>query len=616
MGVKQITFAGGLFLFVSALMPGSAGAVEQWRYPAVERVVAVADIHGAYDAFERILKQAGVLDESLGWSGGATHLVIVGDVLDRGADSRRAMDLIMRLESESAAQGGGVHLVLGNHELMNLTGDLRYVSAGEYSAFAQEEEPASREAALQRYLARVEAGEAESAVRTEFDRTFPPGFFAHRAAFASSGAYGAWLLNRPLMVIIGNTAFVHGGLSEAVAELGAEGLNTELAQHVVDYVQGMESLEAAGLLGAGDNFYDHPARIDEFAGRVAAGEVTWPEGAEAVANRVKELNLDLVFGPAGPAWYRGTVGCSRLIEQDRLMAVLERLGVERVVIGHTPTPSARVLSRLDGAVMRIDTGMLNDYYGGRAAAWILEGSQISVLYEDEQVAMEPTVQPRRVGARPPGMTAEGLEAFLLNASVVSRTAGEETERLTLTEGGLELEATFIPAPRSRFLPDVAAYRLDRLLGLDMVPATVARELDGELGSLQFVPGGVITEPQRQERGLGGGAWCPLGDQFPAMYVFDSLLFNEGRTPDRIRYSLEDFQLLLVGHDRSFGTNRGRPAHLAELSLELGPAWRSALGALTEALLTDRLGDVLDRRRIRALLQRRDALLESSATTGL
>jgi len=214
------------------------------------------------------------------------------------------------------------------------------------------------------------------------------------------------------------------------------------------------------------------------------------------------------------------------------------------------------------------------------------------------------------------MTAEDLEAFLLNASVVSRTAGEETEQLRLTEGGLELEATFIPAPRSRFLPDVAAYRLDRLLGLDMVPATVARELDGELGSLQFVPGGVITEPQRQERGLGGGAWCPLGDQFPAMYVFDSLLFNEGRTPDRIRYSLEDFQLLLVGHDRSFGTNRGRPAHLAELSLELGPTWRQALNALTEEVLTERLGDVLDRRRIRSLLQRRDALLESSSpTTG-
>ena len=96
-----------------------------------------------------------------------------------------------------------------------------------------------------------------------------------------------------------------------------------------------------------------------------------------------------------------------------------------------------------------------------------------------------------------------------------------------------------------------------------------------------------------------------------MYVFDSLIFNEGRTPDRIRYGQESFQLILVGHDRALGTSRGRPAHLEQVSLELGPAWHQALGALNEDVLTERLGDVLDRRRIRALLQRRDALLESS-----
>ena len=95
-----------------------------------------------------------------------------------------------------------------------------------------------------------------------------------------------------------------------------------------------------------------------------------------------------------------------------------------------------------------------------------------------------------------------------------------------------------------------------------------------------------------------------------MYAFDSLIFNEGRTPDRIRYSVENFQLILVGHDRSLGTDRGRPAHLAEIPLDLGPSWRRALSGLNEELLTEQLGDVLDRRRIRAVLQRRDALLES------
>jgi hypothetical protein len=244
---------------------------------------------------------------------------------------------------------------------------------------------------------------------------------------------------------------------------------------------------------------------------------------------------------------------------------------------------------------------------------ILEGPNASVLYGNEQVAEEPMEQPRRVGLRPGGLTAGALETFLLNAEVIAQTAiDKQTRQIGLRDGDLELEAVFVPAKRSSFLPDVAAYRLDRLLGLAMVPVTVARELDGELGSLQFAPSQVITEPERSAKGVGGSAWCPLSDQFPAMYIFDSLIFNEGRTPDRIRYSLDSFQLILVGHDKTLSTKRGRPAHLKQTSLDLDPAWRQALNALNENLLSEALGDVLDRRRIRALLQRRDALLESSS----
>ena len=146
----------------------------------------------------------------------------------------------------------------------------------------------------------------------------------------------------------------------------------------------------------------------------------------------------------------------------------------------------------------------------------------------------------------------------------------------------------------------------------MVPVTVAREVAGQSGSLQYVPPRLITETQRSAERLGASAWCPLGDQFQAMYIFDSLIFNQGRSLDRIQYSTDNFQLILVGHDQSFAANRGRPPHLAEVPLQITPAWASALAAFDEDSLTTALGDVLDRRRIRALLQRRDQLLESLA----
>jgi len=601
-----------LFAVAIQLVGNNGVFAAEWRFSGVDRVVAVADIQGAYGALETILQQSGVIDESLRWSGGATHLVIVGDVLDRGPNSRLAMDLIMRLEMEAPVAGGRVHLILGNHELMNLTGDLRYVSAGEYAAFADEEPLDSREAAFVRFLERLEEPLDQTSARAGFDQRFPFGFFAHRAAFASDGAYGRWLLEHPLLVLINDTAFVHGGLPEAVIELGGDGVNTDLAQELREYVAAKERLTTARVLSVADEFYDHLSVLDAFDERVALGEAAWPDGLRAVADQLRLLNRALTFTLDSPTWYRGTVSCSALIERDRLVDALEAIGAERVVVGHTPTPNARILSRMDGAVLRIDTGMLNEFYGGRAAALILEGSEVSVIYENESDVAEPLPQPRRVGLRPAGLTADELEDYLSNAEVVRRTEVDELRTVvTLRREDVELEAVFMRTGRSRFRPEVAAYRLDRLLGLDMVPVTVARDLDGEAGSLQYSPHRVVNESERVSQGVGGSRWCPLTDQFQAMYIFDSLILNEGRVADRIRYSVDNFQLILVGHEYALSTKRGRPGYLEEVTLEIGGAWREALSSLNEELLTEALGDVLDRRRIRVLLQRRDALLEDA-----
>lgn len=589
---------------------GQSRSADEWQFAGVGRVVAVADIHGAYDAFVRILRQSDVLDDELRWVGGTTHLVIVGDVLDRGPNSRQAMDLIMRLQTEAPIAGGRVHLALGNHELMVLTGDLRYVSAGEYAAFANEEPMPVREAAYARFLGESAESENEAPVRAEFDELFPLGFFAQRAAFAADGVYGAWLLEQPLLVVINDTAFVHGGLSGIAAELGGEGVNTQLGRQVRDYVNALSELIEDGVLHGTDSFYDHPTRLNEFSDRVVLGEAHWPDGLEETAERLATLNDGLVFASDSPLWYRGTVGCSVLTERDRLRAALASLGVSRVVIGHTPTPGARVFSRMDDTVLRIDTGMLNDFYGGRAAALIIEDGALAVIYEHSDDAMAPLRQPRRVGLRPAGLSAGELETMLANADIVSRIEGASGGQinLTLRSGGVELAAVFVPAARRGILPDLAAYRLDRLIGLDMVPVTVAREIDGESGSVQFAPSRVMTETERSERGTGGSAWCPRRDQFQAMYVFDSLILNEGRTFERMLYSADNFQLILVGHEDALSTGRGRPAYLRDLSLQVGETWREALASLDEQRLTQALEGVLDRRRIRALLRRRDELL--------
>ncbi len=82
-------------LVAFALLP--LAYADEWRVDGADRVVAISDIHGAFGAMVETLQQADVIDEQKAWSGGKTHLVIVGDILDRGPKSRAAMDLLMRL---------------------------------------------------------------------------------------------------------------------------------------------------------------------------------------------------------------------------------------------------------------------------------------------------------------------------------------------------------------------------------------------------------------------------------------------------------------------------------------------------------------------------------------
>ncbi len=88
----------------------------------------MADTHGEFEIAVQLLQRHGVVDDRLRWSFGKGHLAVLGDVFDRGPNHTELLWLIYKLEAEAARAGGGVHLALGNHESMVLTGDDRYLN--------------------------------------------------------------------------------------------------------------------------------------------------------------------------------------------------------------------------------------------------------------------------------------------------------------------------------------------------------------------------------------------------------------------------------------------------------------------------------------------------------
>ncbi len=599
----------GFFCIFLALSHVATAAENDWRFDGVGRVIAIADVHGAFDAMLATLRNASVIDDERHWIAGDAHLVVVGDLLDRGPDSRKAMDLLMRLEREAEVASGKVHVLLGNHEVMNLVGDLRYVSKEEYAAFAGEESAAERNRWFGLYSRRVLAEAAElEALRITFDGKFPAGYFAHRRAFASDGKYGAWLLAKPIIVVINDTAFVHGGLAPLIGTRGLAAVNQRLQNELRAYVRDLGVLQQAGVLLPTDGFYEHESILNAYL----PGLNTAAETVRA-ADAIVKLGQSDLHALDGPLWYRGNANCSRLFEQDRLEQALSALGAERVVVGHTPTPNRRVLKRLDGRVIEIDTGMLNAYYGGRGHALIIVDDVLGVVSEIDDDLELPRPHPRQVGARPGVyMEADAIERLLSEGEILGSREDEIKRRIvTLGDGTHTIEALFTERARRGVYPDVAAYRLDRLLELEFVPAAVVREVDGREGSLQFLPENAVDEPTRAASGSGGAASCPLNVQWSAMYVFDALIYNQGRSLQRMLYNPQNWQLMLIGHGNAFSTSRGRPAYLEEQALELTDAWIDALESLSEERIESELGDVLDKRRRRALMARRDELLQAA-----
>lgn len=568
-----------------------------WPQPA--RLIVFADVHGAYDALVGLLQAENVIDGELRWSGGVAHVVSLGDLIDRGPDTRRVLDLVMRLQGEAQAAGGRLHVVLGNHELMNLLGDWRYVVSADYASFAPDEPESMRAAELALLVER--SGDVAPA-RANLDQ-FPAGYFARQAAFAPTGRYGAWLLSLPAIVVIGDTAYVHGGLPAVVAKEGLE-INARVRTGVARYLALREQLAERGVLPSPDR------RRDVAVARAAL------EGASRDVKRQIDEFLALEAAPElgaqGPLWYRGSLYCKPLLEAPTLDAALAKLGVSRVVVGHTPTGARRVQTLYDGKLVAADTGMLADYFYGRPAALDVSGPDLAVQYLPPEATAPLEADGSAIAY---GLTDVQLHEVLARGGVVSVDRAGVPWRVTLEHEGRRFDASFYPSAGERAGElELAAAALDELLGTTLVAPTVQREIESEDGALQLRYAGTVTERERADRKLSFSGWCPLEPQFKLMYTFDTLANNLNRGPDTVLLANDLTDLTLTDFSQAFAPERALPPRLDVSRLDTPRELATMLRALDEAKLTAALGEWLDRAQISALLARRDALLAGGSSS--
>jgi hypothetical protein len=327
-------------------------ATSSCNLTAPGRIVAVGDVHGAFDQYVTILREAQLIDNRRRWTGGNATFVQLGDVLDRGPQSRQALDLIRRLETEAKAAGGQVVFLLGNHEVMRMAGDLRYVSPAEYEAFKSPDASMLRDRLFDHLVTQNTAAAKTRGIefdakdfRKEFYRDTPLGSVEMQIAFSESGEYGSWLRAHDIMARVNGIAFVHGGPGPVQAAVGCDGTNAQARKDIKTYT------------------VSTPKVLDSFL---------W--------------NAD------GALWYRGLVTEPEAggATPDDVTAVLKALGATRIVVGHTVT-AGRIRTWFDNRVFQIDTGMLNGefYPGGAPAALEVQNGTFTAIYPGKREILVP-----------------------------------------------------------------------------------------------------------------------------------------------------------------------------------------------------------------------------------
>ena len=184
---RIVRIASLAFAALASLASAAAAAPPQ-------RIVAVGDLHGDFKAWQDIARGAGVIDPGGHWSGGKATLVQLGDVTDREPDLLKIIRSLQQLQREAPRKGGKVIVVLGNHEAMNLLGDNRYTTAGEYAAFVDGQSAARRDRVYASNRATVEAfykaqdpKVTPDQVRAKWMAEHPLGWVEHKLAWSPSG---------------------------------------------------------------------------------------------------------------------------------------------------------------------------------------------------------------------------------------------------------------------------------------------------------------------------------------------------------------------------------------------------------------------------------------------
>lgn len=585
---------------ISGLCVSLYAKSKQCVWKDVEKIIAVGDIHGDYDNFVKILKEAGLIDDTLKWMGGKTHFVQTGDILDRGDYSKDVFDLIKRLEIEAAEAGGRVHMLLGNHEEMNITGIVfrqpGYVSPIQFASFLPDDFRRKKEDEFRKQLQKTsEVGTnsdpslLESYFETKWKRVMEDDNkeeFRRLYVNTFNREYGRWILEHNTVVKINDIIFSHGGISEKYSTWPLQKINDVLHEELNAY------------------------------------RLAYKRGIEP------RIRRQILYMPDSPLWNRDFALKDEKSYGPVVDRILKNLDAKHMIIAHTP-PGSPVIpenerdeiilrTRFDQKIWMIDTGIA-DYYHGILSYLRIENGKFSMKeWREEEYEAEEPFEPSQIKDKE--VSREDMEYFLLKAAVVDVNIGAvpgrtAAWRISLDDGEIKRRAMFkvIDDPRPAPLPEsykyeLAAYALDKLLDFNKIPPAIEREIRGVRGSLQVLVENCFGLDEQQRQNISPPDSQAFSDALDEINIFENLVYSERRELDDILIQEESWDMFRVDFSEAFSPT---PHLIPEQKIiRCSKKLFQNLQELSDAVIEGKLENYLNDEEMSALLKRKALIIKT------
>lgn len=359
------------------------------------RVIVIGEVSSAIESVTRLLKKVEVVDDDGHWIGGDTILIQVGDLIDGGVEVRTTLDLFMRLQDEASRAGGEVVVLLGNHEAMNILGELRDVNYLAFERFAGPDATSRQEGLYEEYVrlrqARAQATDTafrvDDAHRQEWMAAHPTGWVEYVESMRPDGVYGAWLRNLPVARRIGDLLFIHAGISPQMEGMDVDLINRKAADEISGFDADRAFMVESGLCLPTSSAREMVEIVEQEIAFVNSLEPSQRTRSNPRVARLLEIQDLTSWGSwslltdQGPLWFRGTSQWSEKEEGAKMAALLDAMRISTMVTGQSDGMEHKIRARFDGRVVLTSIDMSDDPWesGGEPAALEITDGAIAVV---------------------------------------------------------------------------------------------------------------------------------------------------------------------------------------------------------------------------------------------